>query len=147
MAGVVQSALFMAGAALVVRRIAIDRGLSPGWRRVAVGCFALQPMIVLYGGSGLSEAAEVFFTLFSVRYLFRWVDDRRPAELACAGVALGFGYLARYEVLPAALGATALVAALSIRWGQGRPQWAAALANIATASRGVVDFGSALSHA
>ena len=60
LAGVIQSALFMAGAALMVRGIALDRGVGSGWRRVAVAAFALQPMIIVYGASGMSEAALSF---------------------------------------------------------------------------------------
>jgi hypothetical protein len=40
LAGVVQSALFMTGAAVMVRRIALDRGVSVVWRWVAVGSTA-----------------------------------------------------------------------------------------------------------
>ena len=58
LAGVLQSALFMAAAALIVRGIALDRGVAAGWRRVTVAAFALQPMIIVYGASGMSEAAE-----------------------------------------------------------------------------------------
>jgi hypothetical protein len=94
LAGVIQSALFMAAAALVVRGIAADRGLGSGWRHMAVACFALQPMIVVYGASGMSEAAELFCLLWCVRHLMRWIDDRRIEDLAWAGLALGLGYLA-----------------------------------------------------
>lgn len=114
-AGVVQSALFMAGAALMVRRIALDRGLGSGWRRITVACFALQPMIIVYGGSGMSEAAEAFCVLWCVRHLLRWVEGRHVGDLALAGVALGVGYLARYEVVPAALGVALLVTGLVFR--------------------------------
>ncbi|AQT82535.1 hypothetical protein B1R94_03365 [Mycolicibacterium litorale] len=114
-AGVVQSALFMAGAALMVRRIALDRDIGSGWRRIAVACFALQPMIVVYGGSGMSEAAETFCVLWCVRHLLRWVEDRHVGDLAFAGVALGVGYLARYEVVPAALGVAMFVTVLVFR--------------------------------
>jgi len=126
LAGVVQSALFMAAAALVVRGIAADRGLGSGWRHMAVACFALQPMIVVYGASGMSEAAELFCLLWCVRHLMRWIDDRRIEDLAWAGLALGLGYLARYEVLAAAAGIAALVAVVAFL--RGSPGRAAAVA-------------------
>lgn len=119
LAGVVQSALFMAGAALVVRAIAMDRGLGSGWRSIAVACFALQPMIVVYGASGMSEAAEIFCLLWCVRHLMRWIDERRIDDLAWAGLALGVGYLARYEVLAAAAGVALLVAVVAFARGTG----------------------------
>lgn len=109
LAAVVQSALFMAGAAVMVRRIALDRGVGTMWRRLAVGVFALQPMIIVYGASGMSEAAQAFFLLWCVRHLLRWLHNNWVGDLAWAGIALGMGYLARYEVIPAACGAAALV--------------------------------------
>lgn len=109
LAAVVQSALFMAGAAVMVRRIALDRGVGTMWRRLSVGVFALQPMIIVYGASGMSEAAQAFFLLWCVRHLLRWLHNNWVGDLAWAGIALGMGYLARYEVIPAACGAAALV--------------------------------------
>ena len=113
LAAVVQSAGFMAAAALMVRRIALDRGVGSGWRRVAVACFALQPMIVVYGASGMSEAAETFCLLWCTRHLMRWSDEQRTGDLAWAALALSVGYLARYEVVPAAFGAAAFVIVLT----------------------------------
>lgn len=113
LAGAVQSAVFMAAAALMIRRIALDRGLGTGWRWVVVGAFALNPVIVIYGGSGMSEAAELFAILWCVRYLLRWVDSHQVGDLAWAGIALGVGYLARYEMIPAACGVAALVAVVT----------------------------------
>jgi len=115
LAGVAQSALFMAGAALMVRGIAVDRGVSSGWRRVAVAAFALQPMILIYGASGMSEAAEILCLLWCTRYLMRWSDGGEAVDLAVAGLALGAGYTARYEVVPAVLGAIVFVAVLAGR--------------------------------
>lgn len=113
LAGVVQSAVFMSGSALMVRRIALDRGVGAGWRRIAVACFALQPMIVLYGASGMSEAAEAFCLLWCVRHLMRWSDEGRTPDVAWAAIALAVGYLGRYEVVPAALGAAVFASMLA----------------------------------
>ena len=113
LAGVLQSAAFMAAAALLVRGIALDRGLGTWWRRLAVAAFALHPMIVLYGASGMSEAAMLCCLVWCCRYLMRWCEAGAIRDLAWAGVALGVGYLARYEVLPAAIGVAVLVAAVS----------------------------------
>lgn len=115
LASVVQSSAFMAGAALMVRRIALDRGMGTVWRWAAIICFALQPMIIIYGASGMSEAAETFFLLWAVRHLMQWLGDDRIGDLVWAGIALGLGYLARYEVVPAACGAAALVAVVAFR--------------------------------
>ncbi|MGE2726494.1 ArnT family glycosyltransferase [Mycolicibacterium pulveris] len=113
LAGVLQSALFMAGAAVMVRRIALDRGVGTVWRWLAVGCFALQPMIIVYGASGMSEAAQTFCLLWCVRHLMQWVRFQRVGDLAWAGIALGLCYLCRYEAVPAACGAALLVGAVT----------------------------------
>ncbi|TRW82873.1 hypothetical protein FK535_12100 [Mycolicibacterium sp. 018/SC-01/001] len=125
LAGVVQSAAFMSGAALMVRRIAFDVGVPALWRRVATAGFALHPMIVIYGASGLSEAAQMFCLLWCVRYLMRWCTSRWVGDLGCAGMALGVGYLARYEVIPAAAAAVVLVAVLTWRRSTRGGRWSA----------------------
>jgi len=130
LAGVVQSALFMSGSALMVRRIAFDLAVPALWRRVAVAAFALHPMIALYGASGLSEAAQMFCMLWSVRYLMRWCTTRWVGDLAWAGIALGVGYLARYEVIPAAAAATALVAVLTWRRSAPGMRWSATAVDV-----------------
>lgn len=130
LAGVVQSALFMSGSALMVRRIAFDVGVSALLRRIAVGAFALHPMIALYGASGLSEAAQMFCLLWCVRSLMRWVETRWIGDLAWAGIALGVGYLARYEVITAAAGAVGIVAVLTWRRSSRDIRWPATAINV-----------------
>ena len=131
LAGVIQSAAFMAAAAVMVRRIALDRGVGSGWRTIAVVCFALQPMIIVYGASGMSEAAETFCVLWCVRHLMLWSDEPRINDLAWAGIALGVGYLSRYEVVPAALGAAVLVAVLAARRANVETRLASTLSQVA----------------
>lgn len=109
LAGNLQSALFMAGSVMMFRALAIDRGLSRPWRWLAVGGFALHPIIIVYGQSGLSEAAEIFSLIWAIRYLLRWVDSRLPSDLTWAGIALAIGYLSRYEFAMATVGAAVLV--------------------------------------
>ncbi len=110
LAGVVQSAAFTAGCAVLVRLIAVDRSVGARWNWVAVGCFALNPMIVIYAGTGMSESAMLFCILWAVRYLLRWLDEPRVFDLMSVGLALAVGYLVRYETLIAGAGTAALVA-------------------------------------
>ncbi|MBX7454801.1 hypothetical protein GR927_43040 [Mycolicibacterium sp. 3033] len=130
LAGVIQSALFMSGAAMMVRRIALDVGASPLWRRIATAGFALHPVIVIYGASGLSEAAQMFCLLWCVRYVMRWCTSRWVGDLAWAGMALGVGYLARYEVIPAAAAAAAMVAVLTWRRSAPEMRWSATVTDV-----------------
>ena len=133
LASVLQSALFMAGSVLMVRRIAFDRGLPAGWRRLAITALALHPVIVIYGASGMSEAAEIFCALWATRNLLRWVESRDVGHLAWAGIAMGVGYLARYEIAFSAAGTTILVALLTWADGAGvdrRTLWQRTVLNI-----------------
>ncbi|MDP8016014.1 hypothetical protein [Prescottella equi] len=114
LAAVIQSALFMAGAAVGVRRIAFDRDVPRLGRWAAVAAFAANPMIVQYGAVGLSEAALIFCVVWSVRFLLLWVQSGAATSLAWSGLALGFGYLARYEALPAVAGGAAFVLLLAV---------------------------------
>ena len=142
LAGVIQSALFMAGAGLMVRRIALDRAVGSGWRRIAVAGFALQPMIILYGASGMSEAAEMFCLLWFVRHVMKWCDQRRIADVAWAGIALGVGYLARYEVVAAALGVSVLIVVMVARDAGAGSRIVAVAANIAILLFPLVTFAA-----
>lgn len=114
LASVVQSSMFMAGAVLMVRRIAGDRGLSDKWRWIATIALAANPVIVIYGASGMSEAAEIFCTLWAARNLLLWVNSRDVGHLAWVGIALAVGYLARYEFAFSAAATAGLVALISL---------------------------------
>ncbi|QIK50167.1 glycosyltransferase family 39 protein [Gordonia terrae] len=103
-AGAVMSALFMAGAGWQVRRIALDYGSGRVLLWIAVTAFAVNPMIILYAGMGMSEAPFLFFLLWTCRRILLWLNRSRVLDLVVAGVALGLAYLTRYEALPAAAG-------------------------------------------
>ncbi len=129
-AGAVMSALFMAGAGWQVRRIALDYGAGRVLRWTAVAAFALNPMIVLYAGMGMSEAPFLFFLLWTCRRVLLWVNRFCVVDLVVAGVALGLAYLTRYEALPAAAGVALGVFVMSTRrhrpaGTRGRPAWRA----------------------
>ncbi|MFC9978786.1 ArnT family glycosyltransferase [Gordonia sp. NPDC127522] len=114
-AGAVMSAVFMAGAGWQVRRIALDYGAGRLLRWIAFAAFALNPMIILYAGMGMSEAPFLFFLLWTCRRILLWVNRSRVLDLVIAGVALGLAYLTRYEALPAAAGVAVGVFVVSTR--------------------------------
>ena len=114
LAGTLQSSLFMSGAVLMLRGLAMDRGLSRGWRWFALAGFALHPIIVIYAQSGLSEAAAIFSLIWAIRYLLRWMDSGLPKDLTWTGIALAVGYLSRYEFVIATAGAAVLVGVISL---------------------------------
>ena len=91
-AGAFMSAGFMAGAVVQVRGVLKDRDLSWPWVWGLTAIFALNPMVVLYGGNGLSEAPYLFFTIWAVRRLIRWMHSDSVSDLVVAGIALGLRF-------------------------------------------------------
>jgi hypothetical protein len=78
----------------------------------------------------MSEAAATFCVLWCVRYLLRWSDGRNPFDLALAGLALGVGFTARYEVAPAALGVAVFVAVVTGHGAAARSRLSTVLASV-----------------
>ncbi|WNG88242.1 hypothetical protein C6A87_003005 [Mycobacterium sp. ITM-2016-00317] len=126
LSGVIQSAGFMAGAVVLIRRIAIDAGASTVVRVLAVAAFALNPMIVLYGANGMSEGAFCLVLLWACRRLIRWVRREATVDLCMAGLAFGTAYLVRYEALIAAAAAVTLVVGVSLVRHRATKQWKSA---------------------
>ena len=121
--GVIQSAAFMAGAAVLMRRIALDANVGTVTRWTGILAFALNPMIVLYGANGMSEAAFIFVLLWASRRLLQWRRTHAALDLFWAGIAFGLGYLVRYEALIAAAAATVVVMFYAFRRFQVRSGW------------------------
>jgi hypothetical protein len=88
---VLASAVFMTGAVAALEDVVKSRLLTAS--------FALNPMIILYAGNGMSEASFLFFLLLAVRAFDRWLATRRPEDLVPLGLAVAFAYGARYEAL------------------------------------------------
>jgi hypothetical protein len=136
------SSLCMAGAVVQVRGIMRDLGLGAvvAWSLTLI--FALNPMIVYFGASGLTEALYLLTLIFAVRQLMRWLVTARSRNLVYAGVALGVCYLARYEAVPATMAAAlfVLIVTFTRTVGARRERWLAAGAD---AFVFVVPFGFA----
>jgi hypothetical protein len=112
----VESAVVMAASVVVLFNICTDLGLRRGGRWAIAMLFAVQPIGLFYGANGMSEALLILFTLIACLRLLRWLvaeEEDSSRHLVAAGLALGFGYLARYEVAAAGLGAMALVGAVT----------------------------------
>ncbi len=109
-AGTLMSASFMAGAVLQVFSTGADRGLPRGYVVAITALFALNPMIVFYGSNGMSEAPFIFFLVWSVRRLVRWmVDDDVHHLVAAGGIAMALAYLTRYDAVGTVAAAGVLV--------------------------------------
>jgi hypothetical protein len=108
-AGAVMSAAFMAGAVVAMRGIMVDRGASKFWVYGVTAAFALNPMVILNGADGLSEASYLLLTMWAVRRLIRWLHSDSVMDLVVAGIALGLDFLTRYETVAIAAGAALFV--------------------------------------
>lgn len=137
LSGVLMTALFMAGAVTMVWGIGTDRG-APQWLCVLVtALFALNPMVVFYGGNGMSEALFLFCLCWAIRRLARWMLTDGVHDLVAAGIALGLGYLTRYDALAPAATAAVLVFVVSYR-RRGEHRFAGAAMDLVLVSAPVV---------
>jgi hypothetical protein len=97
MAVVVLSAISMAGACVMIGLIANICGLSPLWRRIIVILFAINPLMVVFGINGMSEAILVFATLTASYWLIRFWQTGRNTVLILTGGFFSLLPLIRYE--------------------------------------------------
>jgi hypothetical protein len=100
------------------------RELGLGRARVAglTLAFAVNPLIVLYGGNGMSEAPFLLFLIVAGRAFSSWVAGRDLARLVVTGMALAFAYLTRYEAVAAIAGIAALTMLIAFRRAGGSRQ-------------------------
>lgn len=98
-AALIQSAGCMAATMVVIgsclRKLRVGR--LP--RAILVALCGLQPMTLLYAGSGLSEPMLLLFLTLAASALISWVRSDHVGSLVGAGVALGGAYLTRYEAV------------------------------------------------
>ena len=105
------SAIFMAGSVVQIMTIGTDRGLPRTYVLIITALFAANPMIVFYGSNGMSEAPFIFFLMWSVCRLIRWMVDDDVHHLITAGfIAMSLAYLVRYDAVGAIAAVGFLVA-------------------------------------
>jgi hypothetical protein len=113
------SAAAGAAAVGVLLLILRDWGLNRWTRWGLALAFALHPLVLYSGANGMTEALYLLFLLVACRYLARWLRGRATADLIVCGLALGFGYAVRYEVLVAGAAIGGLVFLARYVWSQG----------------------------
>ncbi|CAM5346061.1 hypothetical protein CVAR21S_00649 [Corynebacterium variabile] len=113
LAAVTVSALFTAGAVLQVWLTGTDRGLRTPYLVAVTLLFALNPMVVIYAGTGMSEGPFLFAMAWAVRRLMRFLRTDDVHDLMAAGIAVALGFLARYDALVAAAAGAVLVAVIT----------------------------------
>jgi len=107
------SAPFMAGMVYQANRFLRESGVPGRARLLLTVLLAAHPLILYHGANGLSEAPALFFLVFAIRYLARWLRAGELSGLVVAGIGLGTAYLVRYEAAVAAAAAFAVVAMVS----------------------------------
>jgi hypothetical protein len=118
-AGAIQSALAMAATVAVLASCLRKLHVPTIPRLVLAILFGVQPMILLYAGSGLSEAMLMLFLSLTISCLISWIQRRQAGSLVLAGLALALAYLTRYEAIGPAVSVSVLVAVLSWRRAAG----------------------------
>ncbi|CAA0117296.1 Uncharacterised protein [Mycolicibacterium vanbaalenii] len=121
--GTLMSAVFMAGAAVQILGMGLDRGLPRSYAVTITAIFALNPMIVFYGANGMSEAPFIFFMSWAVRRLMMWmVDDDVHHLVTAGGIAMGLAYLTRYDAVACVAAAGVLVGVTTYRRARPAPR-------------------------
>ena len=127
-AGNIMSAIFMAGAVVQLRGMLADFRVRRSTATLITVLFALHPMIVYYGGNGMSEALFLFTLMGATRHLLQYLHDRCTSELVRAGIWLAFAYYARNEAAAAIGFAGLVVLSTALVRARGAPRsraWAA----------------------
>ena len=130
LAGVIVSALFMAGAVLQVWRTGADRGLRTSLQVVLTVIFAVNPMVVLYGANGMSEAPFLFAVAWATRRLMRFSRTDDVHDLTAAGIAVALSFLARYDGLVSAAVAGVFVGTVTYLRTRGDRRLARAVTDV-----------------
>lgn len=113
-AAVVVAAAFMSGAVIELFRIVREHTRNGAVALLAAVLFLGNPVVLLYGANGMSEAAFLFFGLRATRGLARWARHDNTDGLVIAGVALAFAYLVRYEAAIVGAAAASVVFATRV---------------------------------
>lgn len=113
------SALWMAGSvglcSLTLRALGVPR--ITRWALVLV--YALNPVVVIFGANGMSEATLLFFLMAATLHMVRWLGGApHPVRhLLLASLAVSGAYLTRFEALFA--GISLLILVPVVAWLRG----------------------------
>ena len=107
-AGNIITALFSSGVLVVLNKIFRHFGVSSLFRYSLLALYQLNPMILLYAASGMTEPIFTFFLLMGLYHLLQWIDNQRAPNLIWMGTAFALASLTRYETVFYAL-ATILI--------------------------------------
>ena len=92
-AGTTMSAIAMSGAVYQLNCTLREWSIRTGPRVILTLFFAANPLILLFGGNGMSEGWYLFFMLATTRYFTRWFRQGDLTSLVYAACTLGTAYL------------------------------------------------------
>ena len=83
---------------------------------LSIVLLGVMPGYFWLSGMALLETMLVFFITVSILFFFRWLQNRQDKMLVFSGLALGFGFLTKYQMLVA--GVIMIVSMLFLARGQ-----------------------------
>ena len=109
------SAACMAGFVVVIFRTLQEQGVPVKIRYALAALVALNPLVLVYGANGMSEAMFLLTLAFAAQHLARWLADGETRRLITVGLALAASYLTRYESAATIALVVGVVAAMTFR--------------------------------
>lgn len=96
------SALFSGIGAYYLNRLFYRFGISPVARILFTIVFILNPLMLLFGGNGMSDGMMSDVVIAALESLFAYFQTRYLSFLITAGIWLAIGFMIRYESVPIA---------------------------------------------
>jgi hypothetical protein len=93
------SAVATALSCVAINHLAALCGFPSGWRWAVVFLFAINPLIIVFGINGMSEALLMLFLLTACYWLVRFWQSDRNTYLIISGSFFGLLPLVRYEFI------------------------------------------------
>jgi hypothetical protein len=98
LAGVIMTATFAAGSAVLVYAGSVKLFKSNGIGILLALLYCLNPMIFVYGCNGKAEVPFCFMLLWFTYNFIEWMEDSESYHMAYMAIALALAFLIRYEI-------------------------------------------------
>ncbi|MGQ5394634.1 glycosyltransferase family 39 protein [Paenibacillus sp. M.A.Huq-84] len=117
-AGVILSSLCTTATVMMICHHFIKRGLPLLFSLLICLLYSLNPFIFLYGSNGMSESVFIFFLVWIVIAMTKWLDGGKINSIIFAAFALALAFLTRYEAV--AFGACLSLAFILLIWSESK---------------------------
>ncbi|MDD3223140.1 MAG: glycosyltransferase family 39 protein [Clostridium sp.] len=112
LAGVIITSIFAAGSAVLIFRSFMEFKTSIWMSIIIVLLYAFNPYIFLYGANGMSEMIFIFFIIWTIVNLTKFMDDGQYQHFLKIAFSLCFAFLTRYESVPLIIGIAIIIVIL-----------------------------------